>query len=415
MESMIWIARPLIVVGFLIGFSAALKADWPQFRGPHRNGIAGEANPPVSWSQGNRVRWRTAIPGVGWSSPVVSKGRIYLTTAKLNRAQNPTTLNALCIDARSGKLLWDKIVRSALGERKKHSKNSFASPTPIVHQGRLYLHFGHLGSACLDLDGKTLWRQTEISYEPVHGNGGSPVIEDGKLIFSADGKRTTKVYALDLRNGQTIWYASRNTSAKKKFSFSTPTILNDEEEPLIISPGSGAVSAYRVRDGKEIWSFDYGEGYSVIPQPIVAHDLVFVGTGYDKPSVLAIELGGHGDITESHLAWKTNRSAPHTPSMLCIGNELYFVSDGGVASCVDARTGKRHWQERIGGNVSASPLYANGRIYITSEEGVTTVLRAKKEFDILARNDLKERSLASLAVDGDAFIARTMSYLYRIE
>ncbi len=411
--------RPAFFLSLSAGLAlAALAAagDWPQFRGPTGQGLAGDDNLPTQWSKTTNVAWKQDIPGKGWSSPVVAGGKVYLTSAVEVAGSDDLSLRALCLDARDGKLLWSKEVfrQDARRAPRIHSKNSHASPTPIVEGGRLYVHFGHQGTACLGLSGEVLWSNRSIRYAPVHGNGGSPVLVDDLLVFSADGATTREVIALDAKKGTVRWRSKRSGNPGRRFSFSTPLVITVDGKKQIVSPASDMVAAYDPATGKEIWKVRT-RGYSVIPRPVHGHGLVFVSSGYDSPTLLAIKPDGKGDVTETHVKWQRQKGAPHTPSPLLVGDELYVVSDGGVATCLDARDGKPHWEKRLPGRgYSASPLYAGGHVYFQSEDGVGTVVKAGKTFERVARNDLGERSLASFAVaDGSLFI-RTVSRLYRI-
>ena len=271
-----------------------------------------------------------------------------------------------------------------------------------------------MGTACLDLEGKVRWRSTELRYPPVHGNGGSPVLVGRALIFSCDGASDPFVAALDRETGKLLWKTPRETTAKKKFSFSTPLVIQIAGRTEVISPGSGAVCAYDPANGRELWRVRYGEGYSVVPRPVLGHGHLFIASGFDRPSVMAIRTGGQGDVTDTHVAWTLAKGAPNTPSLLLAGDELYFVSDGGIATCVDATTGRVHWSERLGGNFSASPILAEGRIYFQNEEGTTIVVKAGKEFAKLAENPLGEKTLASSAAANGALYIRTEEALYKI-
>jgi outer membrane protein assembly factor BamB len=325
------------------------------------------------------------------------------------------SLTALCLDVRDGTLVWSKeVFRQDGGTAPRiHTKNSHASPTPIVAGDRLFVHFGHQGTACLDLHGKVLWTYRK-PYAPVHGNGGSPLLSDGLLVFSTDGADVREVVALDAGTGEVRWKTRRSGRAFKNFSFSTPLVISVRNKKQIISPGSSMVGAYDVQTGREIWRVRHG-GYSVIPRPVHGQGLVFVTTGYDSPALLAIRPDGTGDVTETHVEWTVKRNVPHAPSLLLVGEELYMVSDAGFASCLDARTGKVHWSKRLPGTgYSASLLGAGGRIYCQSENGIGTVLEAGKTFKQLARNDLGERTLASYAVCDGALFIRTAKHLYRI-
>ena len=406
-----WNRIARLACGFIVAVSVQAGDTWPEFRGPTQQGHA-TGPVPLHWSASSNVVWKAPVPGQGWSSPVYRDGRVYLTTAL---TEGSLSLRALCLDAKDGKILWNTEVFAPKNEAKIHGKNGRSSPTPILEKDRLYVHFGHDGSAALDLDGKVVWRNADHGYVPVHGNGASPALVGDKFVFPADDEKTPTIVALDKQTGKTLWKQPRVSGSRNKFSFATPLALEIDGQTQIISPAAGLVAGLKPEDGTEIWRVNYGNGYSVIPRPVVGHGLIFLATGYDRPSVYAIRTGGKGDVTESHVAWKLAKGAPNTPSLLLVGDELYMVSDGGIASCVDARTGEVHWSERVGGNYSASPLHANGRVYFQNEEGVATVVKAAKQFEVLAKNDLGERSLASYAVaDGTLFI-RTAGHLWRIE
>jgi outer membrane protein assembly factor BamB len=272
-----------------------------------------------------------------------------------------------------------------------------------------------MGTAALDLDGKILWKQTSIKYSPVHGNGGSPAFVDGLLIFGCDGASDPFLIALDAKSGEVKWKSPRNTPAKSQFSFSTPLLVKVDGVEQLITPFSGFVGAYEPRTGEEIWRSGYGEGYSVIPRPVYAHGLLFVSSGYDRPVIYAVNpKGAKGDVTDSAIAWQQAKGAPNTPSMLAVGDELYVVSDAGIATCFDAKSGKTHWSERLGGGFSASPVFAEGKIYFQNEEGVGYVVKAGTEFQLLAKNELGERTLASPAVLDNTILIRSASALWRI-
>jgi outer membrane protein assembly factor BamB len=277
------------------------------------------------------------------------------------------------------------------------------------------VHFGHHGTACLDRDGKILWRNNRLRYDPVHGNGGSPALVGDTLVFNGDGARDPFVVALDKTTGEVAWRVARNVKVNSTFSFCTPLLITVDGQPQIITPGSGAVTALDPKDGHELWRVRYGQGYSVVPRPVYGHGLLFIATGFNRADLLAIRTGGEGDLTDTHVAWKITKGAPLTPSVVLVGDELYAVNDAGIASCFDAKTGKVHWQERIDGNYSASPLAAEGRIYFQNEIGLGTVLQASTTFTKLATNDLAERTLASYAVAENAFFIRTEKHLYRIQ
>ena len=396
----------------------ATESEWPQFRGPTGQGVSAAVKVPVEWNATTHIAWKVEVPGRGWSSPVLSKGRLYLTTAIGGADGADLTLHAVCIDAANGRALWDTEVfqPDPAAARAMHPKNSPASSTPIVAGERLYVHFGHMGTAALDLSGKVVWRQTALKYSPVHGGGGSPILVGDSLVFSCDGERDPFVAALDAATGAIRWQTPRNSPAKKPFSFSTPLAITFGGKQEIVSPGSGLVAGYDLRDGHEIWRVGYGEGYSVVPRPVFAHGLLFVSSSFDAPVFYAIRRDGAvGDVTATNVAWSNRKGAPHTASPLVVGDDVYFVSDAGIATCADARTGDVHWSERLGGAFSASPVAAEGRVYFQNEAGVGYVVKAGAKFELLATNDLAERSFASYALaDGTIFI-RTEKQLWKVE
>jgi outer membrane protein assembly factor BamB len=394
-------------------------ADWPEFRGSNAQGYSEATNLPLTWSPTAGLAWKAAVAGVGWSSPVVIGERIYLTSAlPIGGVEDPKanrSLHALALDAATGKPVWDVEVFTATSPR-MHRKNSHASPTPVFENGRLYVHFGHLGTACLDAaTGKSIWSTQEFAYSPVHGAGSSPVLFEDLLIFSADAETDPKVIALDKTTGNQRWAFARQSDAKKKFSFCTPLLIDVNGQKQLISPGSGVVNALNPKDGTEIWRCYYDQGYSVVPRPVYAHGMVYVSSSYDKPVLLAIKVDGKGDVTGTHVAWTIDKAVPHNPSMAVIGDELYFVADNGILTCADAKTGQIHYSERCTGPISASLLVADGKLYLQDEKGLGVVVKPGKNFQILAQNNLDERSLASYAVIGSDLLIRTEGNLYRIK
>jgi outer membrane protein assembly factor BamB len=396
-------------LALVVSAGPALAADWPQFRGPTGDGHYTGAKLPTEWGTDKNVAWKTPVPGKGWSSPIVWKDKVYLTTA-VPQANGDQSLRALCLNAATGKVEWDREVflQAKAKAPNIHGKNSHASPTPTTDGERLYVHFGHTGTAALDLAGKVLWTRTGLYDRPVHGNGGSPILVDGRLIFSCDGADKQFVIALDGKSGETAWQTPRKTSTARFFSFSTPTVVADGTTKQVVSEGSDLIAGYDPATGKELWRFAF-TGYSVIPKPVVGHGLLFFSTGYDRPALRAIKVGT-GTPEE---AWTLSKGAPHTPSPLLVGTEIYVVSDKGILTCVDAKTGEVVWEERVKGNYSASPIYADGKIYLTSEEGKGTVVQAGRKFDLVSESDLKEKTFASFAAVDGALYVRTESQLYK--
>ena len=405
-------------------------ADWFQFRGPDGQGHA-DAKLATEWAPGKNVTWRKELPGVGWSSPVAVGGKVYLTTA-VKKGEGVATdpkkpdvkkfdysLRVLCLDVTSGQTVWDRevFVQDAKSAPGIHSKNSHASPTPVVEGGKVYAHFGHMGTACLNAaDGSTVWATQELAYKPVHGNGGSPVIAGGTLIFSIDGTDKQVVVALDKASGKVAWQTPReNKTGANPFSFTTPLVITAAGKEQLISPGSGVVMSLDPKTGKEFWRVTYGAGYSVVPRPVFANGLVYVCTGYNSPTLIAIKPDGTGDVTATHVAFTVKKNAPHNPSPVAVGDALYMVSDAGVLTCLDGKTGAERWSERVEKAYSSSLLVAGGLLYLLDESGTTTVVKPGESLDVVATNKLGEKTQASCGVDGGALLLRTEKALYRIE
>ncbi|WP_238397502.1 PQQ-binding-like beta-propeller repeat protein [Anatilimnocola aggregata] len=404
---------------FVIGVVAVATAeDWPEFRGPTGQGLVPGGPWPTVWSATNAVVWKQPIEGKGWSSPIVYKGRLYLTTA-VSIGGDPIdhSLRAVALDAQTGQLLWTTEVFRQAGKTaaKIHSKNGHASPTPICDGTRLYLHFGHQGTAALDLNGKILWQLTDLKYIPVYGNGGSPALVADMLVFSCDGEDQQFLIALDKATGTTRWRMDRKCDLENKQAFSTPLLIEVAGQQQIISPAAGAIIAYEPVTGREVWRVRAPpDGYSNVPRPLSGHGLVFVSDSADKPRLLAIRPDGRGDVTDTHVAWTDTSALGLTASPVLVGEELYVISDRGVGTCLDAKTGKIHWRQRIGGDYSASLLHAAGHIYFQNEDGVAAVVKASKKFELVSKNDLGEAVLASYAAADGAFFIRGERHLFRI-
>jgi outer membrane protein assembly factor BamB len=381
-----------------------LARDWPEFRGPTGQGLSDESGLPLAWSENRNVRWKTAIPGRGWSSPAIQGDQIWLTTA----TEDGKSLRAICVDRQSGAILQNIEVFRLNSPGRVNAKNSLASPTPVLDRDNVYVHFGAFGTACISQSGKILWR-TQLEYDNgQHGPGGSPVLYENLLIVNCDGMSVQYVAALDKWTGRIQWKQYR----KGNHAYSTPLIVRLAGGDQLISAGAFRVVAYEPRTGKEIWHVLYGDGFSNVPRPVFGNGLVFICTGFQQPSLLAIRVDGRGDVTKSRVDWRLDRAVPLTPSPLLVGEELYLINDNGIATCLDSRTGKEYWQQRIGGSHSASPLYADDRIYFLSEDGQSVVIAPGKEFKMLATNQLNGQTLASMAVSGGAIFLRSGSNLY---
>ncbi|MFM9117506.1 MAG: PQQ-binding-like beta-propeller repeat protein [Planctomycetota bacterium] len=387
-------------------------SDWPQFRGSQSNALVGVDPAPMEWSESKNVTWKTTIPGLGWSSPVVVGDRVYLTSA-VPQAEG-LSLRTFAVNAKTGKIEWDREVRALPKKPAIHSKNSHASPTPIIHDGSVFVHFGTHGMYRLKAaDGTIEWSCLELEYPPMHGNGGSPVLHDGKLVVVCDGSKDPFVAAVDATTGKVAWKTLRGVKARINHSFVTPTVAIINGQAQVMAPGPDHFAAYDLATGKELWRV-LAPGWSVVPQPAIGHGMVFYNHDYDNPELMAVKLGGQGDVTDSHVVWRQKRGAPSTPSPVLVGDELFFISDEGIASCVDARTGERHWMKRIEGNYSASPVHVAGRILFLNETGLGTWVKASKEYEVLGTCEVPGRTFATPAFVPGAMYLRTDSTLYKV-
>mgnify|MGYP006081597715 CR=1 FL=1 len=385
--------------------------NWPQFRGPTGQGHSNVIELPMTWSRTDGVAWQKSLGGEAWSSPICVKNQIFLTNALLE--EELLRLKVVSIDFGSGEVLWSKTLFEYQNQPRIHKKNSYASPTPFYDDGHIFVHFGNLGTACLAAGGDLIWKK-KLEYSPVHGSGASPVVFDDLLLISADGAIEPCLYALAKKTGEIKWKADRESIAKKKFSFCTPLVVEDGESVQIISPASDYVFAYDLK-GNQIWKFNYPNGYSVVPRPVYYSGMIYVSSGYDSPTFYAIKTGGHGDITQSHLAWKTRKGAPRNSSVVITNGLVFMAADNGVVSCLDAKTGKTHWIERVASTCSPSMLHAVGKIFLSDETGKTFIFEAKEKYSLLATNDLQEKMLASPIAYQTSMIIRTEKNLWRID
>jgi outer membrane protein assembly factor BamB len=406
--------RILIAATSIFVSSFAVAGDWPEYRGPSTQGRSDAKRLPVTWSETDNVVWKTEIPGLGWSTPVVVGNRLFISTA-VPEANDVQSLRALCVDPRNGEILWNKELFRTEGNVEIHKKNSHASASPLIDGDRVYVHFGPHGTAAVDFDGQVLWKTTELKYLPQHGIGGSPALAGDHLVICCDGHDTQYVAALKKSNGDVAWKTPREIGFSKGFSFGTPLVATINGTAQAICPGSGAIISYDPATGKELWRVRHGN-WSVVPRPVYAGGLIIAATGYEKGKVIAIDPTGSGDVTDTHVKWTMDRGVPYNPSPVVVGDDVYFVADAGIISCVEVQTGKVHWAERVGGKFSASLLYADGKIYAQDEEGRSIVFKPGRTFEKLAENEFANglRTYASYApIDGALFL-RSESHLYRV-
>jgi outer membrane protein assembly factor BamB len=412
-----------VIVSSLVLETDATES-WLQFRGPQGDGVVEERSLPKTWTETSNVRWYAKLPGLGWSSPVVIGDRVYLTAAVSSSSDErslagPQSLRLLCVKLDSGEMIFDReIFQQSADAPSPHKKNSHASPTPIYDGERLIVHYGHQGTAAVDLDGQVLWSNRDHTFPPTHGNGGSPIIVDDKLIVTCDGGEEPYTLALNRQTGKEVWRTPREAVADRKFSFCTPSCFEIDGKLQLISPGSNIVQSLDPVDGRVLWHVDY-DGYSVIPKPIHHQGLIFVCTGYGPTTLYAIDPTGSGSVTKSHVRWTLkSQTVPKTPSLIAYREIVILCSDQGIVAGVDAKSGKEVWKARIGGNYSASPLLNGRQIYFQSEGGESILMElgetGLEEPRELARGMLPGRTFASYAVVDNDLLVRAEEGLYRI-
>jgi outer membrane protein assembly factor BamB len=404
-------------LGFVAMDLTPLDAEtWPQFRGPTGDGHASAKRLPLVWGETNQVVWKTPIHDLGWSSPVVWDQQIWVTTATEDGRQQFT----VCIDRVTGRLLHDIKVFDTEQPEHVASVNSYASPTPVIEAGRLYVHYGTYGTACLDTkSGATLWVRRDLKCDHHEGPGASPLLWGDLLVMTVDGRDVQYVVALDKATGKTVWKTNRSVDYSPfpincRKAFCTPIVIESNGRLQLFSPGAKAMMAYNPLTGQELWKVRYS-GWSVTPRPLFGDGLLYVITDYERPELWAVRSDGQGDVSDSHVAWKVAKDMPATASLLLIGELLYGVNDQGYGLCIEAKTGQVLWKEPLKGRHSASPIYGAERLYFFSEKGVTTVIQPGREFRLLATNQLEGRLMATPAVAGEAFIVRTKTHVYCIE
>lgn len=407
------------------GIAFAAHANWPQFLGPDGNSIVADAQLPLRWSETENVKWKTPIHGKAWASPVVWGDQVWLATA----TEDGHELAVVQVNKLTGEIVRDQRLFEVADPQFCHKFNSYASPTPVIEEGRVYVTFGSPGTACLDTKtGKVLWQRTDIECNHYRAAGSSPILHGDLLIMNFDGSDHQFVIALDKHTGKTVWRTERSIDFKDlgadgkpeaegdfRKAFATPHVAMLHGRPVLLSVGAKAIYGYDPATGKEHFRVESRVGHSASVRPAVVDDMVYYTTGWSRGQLWAFKVKPDLTAGEDTIAWQLKRSVPNKPVPIVLGDRIYTVDDGGIASCINRLTGEPVWSERVGGNFSASPLLANGRLYFQNEEGRTIVVAASDTFQVLAENQLADGFMASPAVDGNALILRTKTHLYRVE
>ena len=397
---------------FALAFALPAADEWPAHRGPHGNGTSDAKALPTEWNEKTNIKWKVPLPGKAWSSPVVWGHQVWVTNATPDGKQ----LSAVCVDRDKGTIVYDTKVFQIEKPQFAHAFNSHASCTPAIEDGRVYVHFGSSGTACLDTKtGEKVWEQTDLKCDHWRGPGSSPIIYQDKLILIFDGHDKQYVTALHKSNGKPAWTTSRDIRYTSddgdiKKAYATPAVVEVAGKPQLVCPSAECTVAYNPDDGKELWRVTHG-GMNVSSRPVFGHGLMYLTSGHNG-KLLAVKQGVSGVVPKDAVQWQTNKAVPTRPSLLLLGDLIFMVDDKGIASCLDAKTGKVHWSERLGGEYSASPVSGGGHVYFCDQLGKTTVVKAAKEFESVAENKLDGGFMASPAVAGENLFLRTKTHLY---
>ena len=392
--------------------------QWSQFRGHYGNGIIKSTSAPINWSENTNIDWKTPIHDRGWSSPVNWNDQIWMTTA----TKDGNKMYAICVNKLSGKIEHDIHVFDVKSPQAITNENTYASPTPVVEEGRVYVHFGTYGTACISTkDGQILWKRRDLNCDHEIGAGpaSSPFIYNNFLIFNVDGRDVQYVIALNKETGETAWKTNRSVDfsdvqVNQRKAYGTPFIIPRGNSNQMVSIGAKGVYSYDPENGKELWKAEH-RGWSIAPRPVYGEGLVFTMIDRDRPEMWAINPNGSGDITETHIEWKETKRMPPRASPIIIKGLLFVVDRNGYISCIEAKTGKSIWQKRMKGRFSASPILANNLIYFFNEDTVCSIIKPTRELEIVAENKSSDDKLmATPAFDENSIYIRTEKNLTRI-
>ncbi len=402
-----WLAALPIIQG-----DPAFAENWPGFRGPSRQGISLEKDVPIEWSETSNIAWKTPIPGEGWSSPIVFEDRVFVTTA----TDEGVSFRLLCLSRENGAVLWDKeIFRQKAGHKQQF--NSYASSTPVTDGQRVFVVAADGSIAGVSMDGAVVWTNRDVDFYSEHGLAVSPVLYEDLLIVAFDGSSSgpdTKlgwqkpwdqavIMALDKNTGNVRWKGKRGLS---RVAHVCPQIFRQDGQDQLVSSAGNVVQGFDLETGRRIWTAS-SPGEGVVPSVVIGEGLVFTTSGFGESTIRAVRTGGEGDVTDTHIAWESTEDVPKVPSMLYVEPFLFLITEGGVAKCFKAATGQVIWRERLDPKYSASPIWAEGRIYFLSEKGTTTIIQAGPEFKVLAQNPLNEKCCASPAISRKQIFIRS--------
>jgi len=403
--------------------NSPITKNWTHFRGNNLDGISVAENLPVTWDENTNIVWKTAIPEKGWSSPVVLNNQVWLTTAHPQGEE----MYAICLDFTTGEIIHNISLFRPDAIQSIHDLNSYATPTPALEDGYVYLHFGTYGTVCLNTKtGKKIWERTDLNCVHVQGPGSSPLIYKNMLILHLEGDDVQFIVALDKKTGKTIWethrpqYLMEPLAPIGRKAYITPIVMNVDGKELLISNGSAVCIAYDVYTGEEVWRVVQGED-STISMPFIWDDKVYFYTGFfSKPDgskvaeLLAVDPTGTGDVTQTHVLWRYEGPILQLLTPVVIDGLIYTIDTRNVMRCIDAATGETIWEQRVRGRFNGSPVYADGKLYFPSTTGSVLVIKPGNEYELIAENNLEGDIWTSPAVVDNSLLLRTSKYLYRI-
>ena len=419
----------LLPILLSIGYAEpTLKDQWPEFRGPNGNGIVvGERGLPTTWSEEKNIAWKTKIDGKAWSSPVVWDDQIWIT----NSSADGKLMEGICINKKDGKIKYRlSLFSNETVEPLGNNVNSYGSPSPVIEKDAVYIHFGSYGTTAIDTNsGKEIWKRTDLECRHFRGPGSSPIIFQDMLILTMDGVDFQYVIALDKKTGKTKWKTERSTKwddvepdgkirgdGDLRKAYTTPTFMKVSGKTIMISPGAKSCFAYNPINGKELWNITYS-GYSNASRTVIYKDNAIINSGYGKPHLISVKIDPRavGDISGTHINWDIFKRVPKRSSPIIVGDQLYMTTDEGILTCLDAKTGESNWSDRMPGHYSASPIFADGKLYFFSEMGHCYVIAPGGDYNLISKNKLDSGFMASPAISGKAIYARSKTHLYRIE
>ena len=420
------ILHSLLFVFFLFASKqvSSQEKNWTQFRGSNLNGMAISENIPLKWDE-SVIKWKTAIHDKGYSSPVVYNNQIWVTTATTDGKK----LYAVCLDYQTGKIIYDLLVFTPEVVEGKHSLNTYASPTPCIEKDKVYVHYGSMGTACINTaDGSIVWKRTDLKCKHVQGPASSPIIYKDMLILHFEGTDVRFIVALDKTNGQTIWKSDRPAEPYEPLqeigrkAYITPIIVNVKGRDMLISDGSAVCIAYDPNTGREIWRVVDG-AESTIAMPFTENGVVFWYAGYmvaddgsKYTNMLAVNPDGSGDITRTNVIWKKRDELSRNHSLTPVIKDglIYTVNTFNKLMCIDAASGEEVWSKHLLSNYDASPIYINGNIWFFSVKGEVLTIKEGRKYEVIASNKMESGIWATPAVLRNSIIVRTQNYLYRI-